>query len=168
VRDFSALGSTGVLAFLTFAATGFLVLVGKRAASMLLLFAVFGGAAAAQLLKFGFERARPDLVPHATQVFTASFPSAHSMLSAVVYLTIAAMLARMQPDWHVRVYVFAVATLLTVAIGISRIYLGVHWPTDVLAGWTAGGVWALICWMVARKLQHRGEIEQEGEKAPEG
>jgi undecaprenyl-diphosphatase len=160
VRDFSALGSTGVLALLTAMIAGYLLIAGKRGAMLAVLFAVLGGAGVSQLLKLGFERPRPDLVPHATQVFTASFPSGHSMMSAVVYLTLGAMLARVQPDNRaVRIYFFAMATLLTVIVGVSRVYLGVHWPTDVLAGWTVGAAWALLCWLVTLWLQRRGKVE---------
>ena len=102
------------------------------------------------LFKRGFDRPRPDLVPHEAIVYTASFPSGHAMMAAVTYLTLGAMLARVQPTRALRAYVLALAAIVTVAVGISRVYLGVHWPTDVLAGWTAGAAWALACWTVAR------------------
>jgi undecaprenyl-diphosphatase len=167
-RDFTALGGVAVLMVLTLTVCGFLVLDGKNRAAGFLLMAVLGGLLFSTGLKHVFQRPRPNLVPHGSYVYTTSFPSGHSMLSAATYLTMGALLARVQSRRRLKIYLMVVATMLTLLVGISRVYLGVHWPTDVLAGWTAGGVWALICWMVARKLQHRGEIEQEGEKAPEG
>ena len=125
--------------------------------------AVGGGIVLSSLLKAGFERPRPELVPHGSLVYTASFPSGHSMMAAVVYLTLGALLARAQPRRRLKVYLLALAVLVTVAVGISRVYLGVHWPTDVLAGWTIGGAWALLWWAVALGLQRRGRIEPEEE-----
>ncbi len=158
-RDFTALGGVGVLALLTAAVSAYLWLDGKRRAAVLVLLAVGGAFVGSTLLKHGFQRPRPDLVPHGSYVYTSSFPSGHSMMSAATYLTLGALLARMQSRRRVKVFLLAVAALLTLMVGISRVYLGVHWPTDVLAGWTAGGVWALACWLFARWLQHRGKVE---------
>jgi undecaprenyl-diphosphatase len=121
---------------------------------------VLGGSLLSSGLKIGFERARPDLVPHGATVYTKSFPSGHSFLSAVVYLTLGALLARVQPKRRLKIYLLGLAALLTVAVGLSRVYLGVHWPTDVLAGWTVGATWALLCWLVALWLQSRGTVEE--------
>ena len=111
------------------------------------------------LLKLGFARPRPDLVPHAVEVYTASFPSGHAMLSAVTYLTLGALLIRVQPRWRVKVYILFLAISITLLVGTSRVYLGVHWPTDVLAGWCVGAAWALLCWLVALRLQREGKVE---------
>jgi undecaprenyl-diphosphatase len=112
------------------------------------------------VLKEFFERPRPDLVPHGAEVFTASFPSGHAMMSAVVYLTLGALLARVETGLRVKAFVLSVSVLLTVLVGISRVYLGVHWPTDVLAGWTVGAAWAVMCWLIARVLQRKGRVEE--------
>jgi undecaprenyl-diphosphatase len=154
-RDVTALGSVGILTGITLAAAGFLWLQGNRRTMWLLLLSVAGGQLVSSLTKFGFDRPRPDLVPHATEVYTSSFPSGHSMMAAVTYLTLAAMLARVQPRRAQKIYLFSLALFVTVAVGISRIYLGVHWPTDVLAGWTAGAGWALACWLAASWLASR-------------
>ena len=159
MRDFTGLGGVGVVTFLTVAATGFLLLEGRRRAMLLLLAAVLGGILASLTLKWSFDRPRPELVPHGSYVYTSSFPSGHSMMAAATYLTIGALLARMHSDVRTKAYFIVLATLLTVAVGFSRVYLGVHWPTDVLAGWTMGGFWALLCWTGARRLQRRGDIE---------
>lgn len=111
------------------------------------------------LLKIGFNRPRPDLVAHGTLVSSASFPSGHSMMSAVVYLTLGSLVARVVQGARLRVYIVAVAVLLTLLVGVSRVYLGVHWPTDVLAGWLAGAVWAIACAVVMERLQQRHTIE---------
>jgi undecaprenyl-diphosphatase len=165
-RDFTALGGIGVLTLLTLAVSTYLVLDGKHRAAVLVLIAVGGALLWTNLLKHGFQRPRPDLVPHGSYVYTTSFPSGHSMLSAATYLTLGALLARVQPHRRMKVFLLGFAALLTLLVGISRVYLGVHWPTDVLAGWTAGGVWALICWFLARWLQHRGQVETENDPPP--
>jgi undecaprenyl-diphosphatase len=161
-RDVTALGGFGILTFLTFAAAGFLALGGKRRSMLLVLASVGGGQLLSTLFKRGFDRPRPDLVPHEALVYTASFPSGHAMMAAVTYLTLGAMLARVQPTRVLKIYVLALATIVTVAVGISRVYLGVHWPSDVLAGWTAGAAWALLCWAAAGWLAQRGAVEPEG------
>src|SRR6266545_581424 len=163
VRDFTGLGSTAVLALLTLAVCGFLVLDGKRRVALLVVAAVAGGLVGGNLLKTGFHRPRTELVPHRVVVSSSSFPSGHSMNAAATYLTLGALLARIQKRRRLRVFILSFAALLTLLVGVSRIYLGVHWPTDVLAGWTAGGVWAFLCWMVALRLQRRGTIEKPGE-----
>jgi undecaprenyl-diphosphatase len=164
-RDFTALGGVGVLAFLTFAVIGFLLLERRKRAALLILAAVGGGLLLSTLLKEVFSRPRPDLVPHGSYVYTASFPSGHSMMSAATYLTLGALLARVQPRRRLKIYILCVAILLTLVVGFSRVYLGVHWPTDVLAGWSVGAVWALLCWLVARWMQRRGQLEQAAGEA---
>jgi undecaprenyl-diphosphatase len=162
MRDVTALGSTVVLTFVTLAVAGFLVLQRKAHAALFVVLAVGGGMLLSTLLKMGFDRPRPDLVPHGATVYSASFPSGHSMLAAVAYLTLGALLARVQPQRRLKLYLLGLAVLLTVAVGVSRIYLGVHWPTDVLAGWALGAAWALLCWAGALWLQRRGRVESEG------
>ena len=158
-RNITSLGSIIVLAIITFAIAGYLFLARKHAAAWLMLVAVFGGIALNDLLKFAFARPRPDFVAHADQVFTASFPSGHAALSAITYLTIAALLARNHSSFKIRVYFISLASTLTILIGISRIYLGVHYPTDVVGGWCIGIAWAMACWVVAGWLQAAGRIQ---------
>ncbi len=159
-RDLTALGGVAVLLSVTVAVAGFLYLDRKFAAMGFLLAAVGGGLVLSSLLKACFARPRPDVVPYLSQIYTTSFPSGHSMMSAVVYLTLGAVLARMVRRPRLKFYFLAIALLLTGLVGCSRVYMGVHYPTDVLAGWTAGLVWATLCWLLARCLQRRGKIEK--------
>jgi undecaprenyl-diphosphatase len=158
-RDVTALGGVGFLTLLTLAVAGFLILQHKRRSAMFIVAAIAGGVLISNLLKSGFDRPRPDLVPHGSYVYTASFPSGHAALSAVTYLTLGALLAQVQSRRRVKAYLIILALLITIAVGASRVYLGVHWPTDVLAGWTLGISWALICWLTAKWLQRRGTVE---------
>ena len=160
-RDFTALGGIAVLSMLTLAVTGFLLLDRKRRLAMVLLVATLGALSVSTVLKQAFDRPRPDLVPHAAIVYTASFPSGHSMLAASTYLTLGVLLARVQRRRTIKAYILLCAVFATLLVGISRVYLGVHWPTDVLAGWTAGAGWALLCWLLARWLQVHGQVETE-------
>ena len=165
-RDITALGGNAVLTLVTAGAVVYLLLTRRRAAALLVIAAVVGGMLVSTGLKLTFVRPRPDLVPHGARVYTASFPSGHSMLSAVTYLTLGALLARVERFWRVRVFILAVALFLTLIVGMSRVYLGVHWPTDVLAGWCGGAAWAALCWFVALQLQRRGQVEAPGETTP--
>lgn len=160
-RDFTALGGNGYLSLLTLAVVGYLYLDKKPRAAWFVIVAVGGGLLLSSGLKELFDRARPDLVPHGSYTYTASFPSGHSMLSAVTYLTLGTLLARLQSRRVLKVYLLGVAVVFTLLVGVSRVYLGVHWPTDVLAGWSAGAAWAILCWTVARFLQRRGQVERE-------
>ena len=158
-RDITSLGSISVLGIVSFAVVVYLLLAKSRAAALLVLVAVLGGLAINSLLKIQFARPRPDLFVPAAKVFTASFPSGHAAYSAIAYMTLAALLARTTECRRLRIYFVAVAVTLTFMIGVSRVYLGVHYPTDVLAGWCVGSAWALVCWAIMTRLQHKGQIE---------
>jgi undecaprenyl-diphosphatase len=155
-RDFTALGGVAVLTLVTIAVALFLWMARRPRSVALLVVAVGGGEILSLVLKHGFARPRPDLVPHGSLVYTSSFPSGHSMMSAVVYLTLGALLARVLPRRRMKALVIACALGATALTGVSRVYLGVHWPTDVLAGWAMGASWAVACWLVADALdRHR-------------
>ncbi len=160
MRDFTALGGVGVLTLLTVSASGYLWLLGARRAAATLLLSVLLGVLASTLLKVAFDRPRPDLVPHGSYVRSASFPSGHSMMAAVVYLTLGALIARVHSQMRLRIYLLAISVLVTLLIGISRVYLGVHWPSDVLGGWAVGAAWALLCWLAMLWLQVHDRIPQ--------
>jgi undecaprenyl-diphosphatase len=158
-RDITSMGSFSILGLIVAGVVGYLLLIQKRSAAVLILVSVAGGTILSTALKMGFNRPRPDLA-HASHLFTASFPSGHAMLSAVTYLTLGALLAQFTTDRRIKVYFLAVAIFLTTLVGISRLYLGVHYPTDVLAGWCVGSAWALLCTTIANWLQRRGAVEQ--------
>ena len=166
-RDITALGGVVVVGLLTVVTSGFLALDGKKRMALFVCGSLVSGFIASTILKDLFVRPRPDLVPRAAYASGASFPSGHSMMSAITYLTLGALLARSQERKRLKAYFFLVAVLLTCMVGVSRVYLGVHWPTDVLAGWVAGAVWALLCWLAARWLQSRRAIEREAEHTPD-
>lgn len=152
VRDITALGSVVVLVLVTAAAIFYLLLIGWWRQALVVLVAVGGGQIVSSLLKLGIDRPRPDLVSHLVNVQTLSFPSGHAMMAAVTYLTLGSMLAGIVPGRSTRIYVLGVAILITLLVGVSRVYLGVHWPSDVLAGWCAGFAWATLCWLVERRV----------------
>ncbi|MER9895608.1 phosphatase PAP2 family protein [Mesorhizobium sp. M0119] len=153
MRDITSLGSASVLVLITAAMIVYLLLIRRPGAALLMFVAVAGGQLLSSVLKFDIDRPRPDLVSHLADVASLSFPSGHAMLSAVTYLTLGSMAARFLPGRTTKIYVLGLAVLTTVVVGISRIYLGVHWPSDVLAGWCAGFAWAMLCWLAARFLQ---------------
>jgi undecaprenyl-diphosphatase len=149
-RDVTALGSTFVLTLWVAVTALFLALSRRFHACAFVIIAAGMGVLGSTVLKFLFDRDRPEVVAHDLYVSTASFPSGHAMISAVVYLTLGALIAELvRPPW-LKVYVVAVAAFLTGIVGLSRLYLGVHWPTDVLAGWAAGAAWAIAAWGAAR------------------
>lgn len=156
--DFSALGSVTVLLTVVLAACGFLLLRRRWVEAAMLAVAMGGGLAISLVLKAAFGRERPPDVYRAVEVLNQSFPSGHAMLSAVVYLTLGAMLARATSRRRIRSYVLGLATMLALTVGVTRIYLGAHWTSDVLAGWCAGAAWATACWLLESRLRKRAAL----------
>ncbi|MBA3949176.1 MAG: phosphatase PAP2 family protein [Acidobacteria bacterium] len=153
--DITALGSTVVLVMLVGAVAGFLWLQGQTRLMLLLLAAMAGGTLLNALMKTTFARPRPTVVPHLREVFTYSFPSGHAALSAIVYLTIGVLLFEVVRGRAARLYCLGVAMTATALVGFSRVFLGVHYPSDVLAGWAAGIGWAGVCWLAVQYVAHR-------------
>lgn len=147
MRDVTALGSFTILGFVMIVTVLFLALSGKGRTAVFVTVSVIGGTIASTGLKMLFDRPRPD-VEAATRVFTASFPSGHATVSAVVYLTLGLLLSEAAAERRLKALFVVLGVFITASVGISRIYLGVHYPTDVLAGWSLGLAWALACWAV--------------------
>jgi undecaprenyl-diphosphatase len=163
--DITALGSATVLGLIVFGVCGFLALQGMRRYALFVLVASVGGWFLNAALKGIFGRPRPDVVPHLREVMTLSFPSGHALTSAAVFLTLGVLLMRVAKRPIARFYCLGAAMLATILVGASRVYLGVHYPTDVLAGWLVGLSWALLCWIVERSLERRAGLREERLKA---
>jgi len=163
--DITSLGSDTVLGLTVFAVSGFLLLQCLWRRALFVFVASLGGVFLNGALKQLFQRARPDIVPHLREVMSLSFPSGHALQSAAVYLTLGALSMRIAQRPLTKAYCMAVATLATVLVGASRVYLGVHYPTDVLAGWLVGLSWALLCWMIERSLERRAGLKRERAEA---
>lgn len=158
MRDGTALGSNWILLSLSLFSAAYLYLRDRKSMAVFLIIVILSGLAVAFGLKHMIARPRPDLVSHATQVYTASFPSAHAMMSALVYFTLALLLASVQESKALKSLLYISALVVAFWVGFSRIYLGVHWPTDVIAGWCAGAFWALTCHWIANSFNmHRRE-----------
>ena len=162
MRDITSLGSSSVLVLIVTAVIVYLLLIRKAGTALFILVAVAGGQLLSTLLKAGIDRPRPELVSHLVNETSLSFPSGHALLSAVTYLTLGSLAARFLPGRTTKIFVLCLAVLTTLLVGVSRVYLGVHWPSDVLAGWCAGFAWAMLCWLAARLLQRRNAVADSG------
>ena len=152
VSDITSLGGITVLTLLTALIAVYLLLDRRWQIAIFVVSSVLSGWLASTLLKILVARPRPDIVPHLVEVSDLSFPSGHAMVSAVTYLTLGALVARTQRYSSTRIFVMGAGVFLAVIIGLTRIYLGVHYPTDVFAGWCAGALWALGCWLISKRF----------------
>lgn len=159
VRDITALGSAAVLTLITAATALYFFVVRRFATGLFVIAAVASGQILSTLLKAGIDRPRPEVVPHLMQESSLSFPSGHAMISALAYLTLGALASQTTRDQATRIYILSLAVFVSLLVGISRLYLGVHWPSDVLAGWCAGFAWAMVWWIAARLTQRDGRRE---------
>jgi undecaprenyl-diphosphatase len=165
LMDLTALGGPTVLFLVVLAVVGFLVLQTRYRTAFFILMTAVTGEAAIYLMKFLFARPRPTVVPHLRETFSSSFPSGHAMQSAIIYLTLGAMLMRIAQGRLTKIYCLGIGMFLTFVVGVSRVWLGVHYPTDVLAGWIVGLFWASLCWLVAQHYEVRAGIRAEKRKS---
>jgi len=160
--DLTSLGGIAVLGLFAVIVVLFLILQRKRLSALLLVLGLAGGVALSEGLKAVFARDRPPETYRVVETINASFPSGHALLSAVFYLSIGVMLTRAFPRRQFKAYVLGVAVLLTLIVGLTRIYLAAHWATDVLAGWSVGAAWAMALWLVAYAVQRRQAVHPAG------
>jgi undecaprenyl-diphosphatase len=163
--DLTALGGSTVLGLVIFAVVGFLVLQTRYHTALFVAITSISGELVGTVLKNAFNRPRPTIVPHLRDAFSSSFPSGHAMESAIVYLTLGAVLMRVTESRLTKLYCLGMAMLLTLLVGVSRVYLGVHYPTDVIGGWIIGFVWASLCWIAARLFEAPAGITAERKKS---
>lgn len=163
--DLTAIGGPTVLGLVVVSVAGFLVLQTRYHTALVIIATAASGEVANFVMKNLFLRPRPDVVPHLREVASTSFPSGHAMESAIIYLTLGAMLMRLAERRATKVYCIGMAVFLTLLVGISRVYLGVHYPTDVVAGWMFGFFWASVCWIIARRFEKETGVADEREKA---
>lgn len=166
MRDMTALGGVTVVTLVTLVGALAFLFHRKPRHAAILGGTVLAANVASEGLKLFYHRPRPDLVPHGSYVYSASFPSGHSTLSAAMYLTLAMLVASLEPHRRSKVMAYVLAGGLVLAIGISRVYLGVHWPSDVLAGWSLGAAFALCAWLVLLKVGRREDIVGKPADAP--
>lgn len=159
--EITALGGYTLILLLVVAVVGFLVVAGYHGPALFVSLSIFTGWLASHGLKSFYDRPRPDIVPQLDIVHTASFPSGHAMMTTVVYLTLAAVVARLTDSLRLRIYVIAVAVVISLLVGLSRVYLGVHWPSDVAAGWALGAAWAALSWLVMSALRRWRDAERD-------
>lgn len=166
-RDLTALGGIATLTLLTTSTLCYAWMRREKVTAWVIVASVVGAVVLSSALKIFYGRARPDFVTHHSIVYSKSFPSGHSMLAAATYLTLAAILVRLQPNRRLKLFIVTVACVLTGLTGVSRVYLGVHWPSDVLAGWAAGAAWAALVWFSMRRQQRVHGIVPTVEGVPE-
>lgn len=152
MRDLSGLGSTMVLTLFTVATVVYLALFSSRTLAILVATSVISGTILVGVFKAAFGRLRPDAAFAELVVPGLSFPSGHASISALVFLTMGALIAARRRSVNERIYILAIAALLTLLVGLSRVLLGVHWATDVLGGWAFGAAWAVAWLLLARQL----------------
>ena len=158
VRDITALGGTTLVIVVTLVSVLAFIFHGKRVHAMVMAVAVLAASASSQLTKALYGRPRPDVVPHDVYVYSGSFPSGHSTMSTAAFLSLAMLVARLETKRRSKALAYGLAAAVIVGVGFSRVYLGVHWPSDVLAGWCLGSAWALAAWLALRAMggQTRG------------
>ena len=153
--DITSLGGIAVLTLFAVVALGMLLILRKWLSALLLLIGLAGGVALSEGLKALFQRERPPAAFQAVETLNASFPSGHALLSTVFYLTVAVMMTRAFPRRRLKAYVLGVGMAFALMVGLTRVYLGAHWASDVMAGWCVGAAWAMALWLVSYAVERR-------------
>lgn len=153
--DITSLGGIAVLTLFAVVALGMLLILRKWLSALLLLIGLAGGVALSEGLKALFQRERPPAAFQAVETLNASFPSGHALLSTVFYLTVAVMMTRAFPRRRLKAYVLGVGMVFALMVGLTRVYLGAHWASDVMAGWCVGAAWAMALWLVSYAIERR-------------
>ncbi|WP_427790663.1 phosphatase PAP2 family protein [Brevundimonas diminuta] len=156
--DLTSLGGLSVLALFAIMAVGFLLIMRKRLSALMLAVGLAGGVAISQGLKILFDRPRPPDIYQAVETMNASFPSGHTLLSTVFYLTLGVMLTRAFPRRRLKAYILGCAVVIALLIGVTRIYLAAHWASDVFAGWSVGAAWSMVLWLAAYAVERRQRL----------
>jgi undecaprenyl-diphosphatase len=159
--DITALGSPVVLGLIVLVITGYLLLEARYVTALIVLATAISSEILDEVLKWLIARPRPSAVPHLRTVVSASFPSGHAMESAIIYLTLGALLMRVVEGRITKTYCMATAIFLTFIVGVSRVFLGVHYPTDVIGGWMLGFLWAAVTFLVTRRFERAVDRERE-------
>jgi undecaprenyl-diphosphatase len=165
LMDLTAIGGPTVIGLVVLAVVGFLALQTRYWTAFFIFMTAVSGEVVNYAMKSVFARPRPGVVPHLREAFSSSFPSGHAMQSAIIYLTLGAMLMRIAQGKLTKIYCLGMGMFLTFVVGVSRVWLGVHYPTDVLAGWIVGLFWASLCWLVAQHYEVRAGIRAEKRKS---
>ncbi|WP_245162422.1 phosphatase PAP2 family protein [Brevundimonas sp. AJA228-03] len=156
--DLTSLGGIAVLTLFAVVALGILLILRKRLSALLLVVGLAGGVGLSEGLKAMFGRERPPADFQAVETLNASFPSGHALLSTVFYLTVAVMMTRAFPRRRLKAYVLGVGMVFALMVGLTRVYLGAHWATDVMAGWCVGAAWAMALWLVSYAVERRQAV----------
>lgn len=155
IRDITALGGFTLLTITVIVAALLLVFHDRRREAAVFTLTVIAAQISSQVLKAFYDRPRPDLVTHGSHVYSQSFPSGHSVMAAATFFTLATVLASVEAKKRTKALIYGLAAVFVIGVGISRVYLGVHWPTDVLGGWALGASWALLAWIILAWLKVR-------------
>ncbi len=152
VQNITALGGWPVLTVFSLALAGALMVQKQWSFLLVLLAVVIGETIITGVLKGFFDRTRPDFLPHLISASSKSFPSGHSASAAAVYFTFGLAIANVVKQRAIRRYALGASLVIVFLIGASRVFLGVHYPSDVIAGWCVGAAWASAVWLAAWRM----------------
>lgn len=162
--EISALGGYPILLFVSAIVLIVLLLARQGSTALFFVFAFSGGSLLSSVLKQVFARPRPDMVDHLDRVFTSSFPSAHAMVGVVAWFTLAGIAAGFVKPGRLKMFMWLSAVVTVLLVGVSRVYLGVHWPSDILAGWLAGIGWCAVCRIAVDQLSGSSHRNSDPER----